>query len=156
MLGLAYTPQVGALGVTLAAALLTNGAGFALAAASDDARAPELRALVGLAARAPGLAALWAIVLASHAGVPLTLGFLGRLQLLLAGVAAPLWPSYAVVGALDLALAAAVALRLGRLLVHPDSRAPLAAAGPAIWLSGALGALLLVLGVWPGALLGPS
>jgi len=118
----------------------------------------------GLGARRPWLAAIFAVALFSLAGMPLTMGFIGKFVIFTAGAGSELWALLIV-----LALTSTIGLYYyTRLIVvmyvrRPEELelagagpgAPVAAAGGAAGVAvlAALTALLIVFGVYPAPLL---
>jgi NADH-quinone oxidoreductase subunit N len=104
----------------------------------------------GLAARAPGLAALLAIFLLSLAGIPPTVGFIAKLTVFGSAIQAGNWP-LALLGVLTSVIAAYAYLRV---IVRMYFRRPAAdveddtAVAPQV-AGFVLAAAVLVLGVFP-------
>ncbi|MBI1992704.1 MAG: NADH-quinone oxidoreductase subunit N [Candidatus Omnitrophica bacterium] len=140
----------------LVAYLFMNLGIFACAVAVvDDAGSESLEAFRGLARRAPGVALLCALFLLSLAGIPPLLGFFGKFLLFGAAIEAHL-AVLAIAGIINSAVALYYYVNIIRLmyLVAPATSSPLAT-GPAIrWALGVCGAGTLLLGLFPGALLG--
>ncbi|MBI3021011.1 MAG: NADH-quinone oxidoreductase subunit N [Candidatus Omnitrophica bacterium] len=140
----------------LVAYLFMNLGIFACAVAVvDDAGSESLEAFRGLASRAPGVALLCVLFLLSLAGIPPLLGFFGKFLLFGAAIEAHL-AVLAIAGIVNSAIALYYYVNIIRLmyLVAPATSSPLAT-GPAIrWALGVCGAATLLLGLFPGALLG--
>jgi NADH-quinone oxidoreductase subunit N len=118
----------------------------------------------GLGARRPWLAAIFSVALLSLAGMPLTMGFIGKFLIVTAGGGAALWALVVV-----LVLSSTIGLYYyTRLIVAMYVRRPeeleLAGAGPAarlaaaggaasITILGALTAMLVLFGVYPSPLI---
>jgi NADH-quinone oxidoreductase subunit N len=132
----------------LAAYTLTSLAAFgAISAISDDARESDrLSDYAGLFWRSPWLAAVLTLSLLSLAGIPLTVGFVGKFYVFAAGVQAETWPLVATVAAgsgigiyyyLRVVLAMIQPADAGqRLALHPAARTALAAAALLILTAG--------------------
>jgi len=71
--------------------------GVVAALSHDEAEAERLEAYAGLFWRAPGLALVLALSLLSLAGIPLTIGFIGKFYVFAAAIHAALWPLVASV-----------------------------------------------------------
>ena len=120
--------------------------------------AEEMDDLRGLFWRRPWLAALMTAAMLSLAGIPLTVGFIGKFAVVSAGASAALWP---VLGVLVIGSALGVYYYLRVVLAMLSERPagePAAAALPAMTLAGAitlavLGLLLLGLGIYPAPLI---
>jgi NADH-quinone oxidoreductase subunit N len=140
-------------------------AAFGVVIAVERRRRGEvtLTTLRGLGRTSPLLAGILSLALLSMAGIPLTAGFIGKLEVFRAGVGAGLtW--LVVIGALSSIVAAAFYLRIAGLMFleepvettgedgTPDVAVPMLSPGltTAIAVSAAL---ILVLGLQPGVLL---
>ena len=110
----------------------------------------------GLGSRRPGLAAIFAVSLFSLAGMPLTVGFIGKFTIVAAGAGAALWALVIV-----LVLTSTIGLYYyTRLIVamyvrRPEAEASGAATGAAAGVAvlAALTGFMLVFGVYPAPLL---
>ncbi len=110
----------------------------------------------GLGSRRPGLAAIFAVSLFSLAGMPLTVGFIGKFTIVAAGAGAALWALVIV-----LVLTSTIGLYYyTRLIVavyvwRPEAEASGAATGAAaaVAVLAALTGFMLVFGVYPAPLL---
>lgn len=143
-------------GFYLLAYLLTNlGAlGVISVLSGDEQEYENLDAYEGLFWREPWLAVILTVNLLSLAGIPLTIGFIGKFYVFAASIHASLWPLVAcvVVGS-GIGLyyyLHVVVVMLGRVLSTPKALPAQSLTKPAL----ALLALLLVgAGVFPGALI---
>ncbi|MCY0886688.1 MAG: NADH-quinone oxidoreductase subunit N [Firmicutes bacterium] len=119
-------------------------------AAGEPDRGPTRQALRGLAYRRPGMALAFGLAALSLAGIPFTGGFLGKVYLLQAAVAAG-QPGLAVAVALGAAVGLLAYLRPLEQVFRRDAAAvvPHPAPGPALVLA-VTAVLTLALGVWPG------
>jgi NADH-quinone oxidoreductase subunit N len=142
----------------LVAYAAVNLGGFgALAALARDGREPlSLGDVAGLARRRPILAAALTVFLISLTGVPVSAGFVGKFYLFSAAVSGGWW-TLAVVGVLMSVVSAYYYLRVvvAMYMREPDGDdawAPVGA-GSALAL-GLATAVVLVLGVYPGPVLG--
>jgi len=131
---------------------------------SEDRDADLLLDYRGLGARRPWLAAIFAVALFSLAGMPLTMGFIGKFVIFTAGAGSELWALVIV-----LVLTSTIGLYYyTRLIVVMYVRRPeeleLAGAGPgarvaaaggavSVAVLAALTAMLIVFGVYPAPLL---
>jgi NADH-quinone oxidoreductase subunit N len=139
-------------------------AAFGVVVAVERARRGEvtLSTLRGLGRRSPLLAGVLALALLSLAGIPLTAGFIGKLEVFRAGIAAgQLW--LVVVGILSSAVAAFFYLRIAGMmfleepaaeetLAQAEERMPVLSGG----LTGAIAfatGLVVVIGIQPQVLL---
>ena len=110
----------------------------------------------GLGSRRPGLAAIFAVSLFSLAGMPLTVGFIGKFTIVAAGAGAALWALVIV-----LVLTSTIGLYYyTRLIVamyvrRPEAEASGAATGAAAGVAvlAALTGFMLIFGVYPAPLL---
>lgn len=107
---------------------LALGAFVAVAAAEGSAGGADL---AGLSRRSPALAAATAVLMAALAGLPPTLGFVGKIGLFAAAVEAGL-VGLALVGVATSVVAAAYYLRVARLAYADAGDAPPGAAGPVL------------------------
>jgi NADH-quinone oxidoreductase subunit N len=149
---------VEAAGYYLAAYVVTTLGAFGAIAVIADPNAETdtqtLQTLRGLAWRRPRVAALLSLTLLSLAGIPLTMGFVGKFYLFTLGVAGHLW---LLLAALILGSAIGLFYYL-RLLVALYAETEAVAPAPApitnagAWALTLLGALLIGLGVYPGPL----
>jgi len=109
----------------------------------------EISHYQGLFWRRPLLAAFFSAMLLSLAGIPLTLGFVGKFYIVAAGVESELW-----------ALLVAVVIGSGiglfyylriifSMTTHTDSDEPIAIPATGGWALGTLAFLLVYLGVYP-------
>ena len=135
-----------------------NVAAFAVVAMlqRDTRRFGGLNSFAGLAARAPGRAAAMAILMLSLTGIPPTVGFFAKLYILLATVEADLW-WLAVIIVLNAALAAFYYLRVIVYMYMRDPEAdpaPLERSASGSFALVVAVAAVIVLGVFPGAVLG--
>jgi NADH-quinone oxidoreductase subunit N len=154
-------PGVSASLFYLAAYFITILAAFGvvtvLSGGSQDAA--ELEAYRGLVWRKPWLAVTLTAALLSLAGIPLTVGFVGKFYLALAGVGAGQWlPVTALVISSIFGLYYYLRVIIVLFTVPADAE-PGAAPPPAVPVAGglALGVLLILmvgLGIFPGVLLG--
>ena len=130
----------------------TNLAAFGVIAAltRDGSEAEELVSYRGLGTRRPWLAAVFAVALFSLAGIPLTVGFIGKFYLVTAGAAASLWVLLVV-----LVVGSTISLYYyTRIIVAMYARAPGDeplghAALPAGMVLAALTGVMVWLGVYP-------
>jgi NADH-quinone oxidoreductase subunit N len=141
--------------------LMTAGAFALLIANSREATGEERVSLedwAGFAREKPALAALFSIFLLSLAGFPLTAGFLGKLFILRAAVAAGLWP-LAVILVMASLLSYFYYLRVIVVMYmspprvegeHAAARLP-APAMAGVGIAAALVVLFFFLGAWPMA-----
>ncbi len=149
-----------AVGVYLVAYLLMTICAFGvLIVLSDPSDAKELessQALTGLLWRRPLWALFFMVALLSLAGLPLTLGFIGKLLIMAAGVNFQLWwlLGFMVIGS---AMGLYYYLRLIVIMVKPQPEVDQASIKPisvsATWVVGSLTLLTLVLGIYPDPLL---
>jgi NADH-quinone oxidoreductase subunit N len=164
---LATGPRAGeAVGFYLAAYFATTLVAFGVVAvlSTGERDAGPLLDFRGLGARRPWLAALFTVALLSLAGMPLTMGFIGKFLIITAGGGAALWALVVV-----LVVASTIGLYYyTRLIIEMYVRRPetleaagagaparLSAAGGAASFAvlGVLAALLVVFGVYPAPLL---
>lgn len=149
-----------AVGVYLVAYLLMTICAFGvLIVLSDPSDAKEVesaQALTGLLWRRPLWALFFIVALLSLAGLPLTLGFIGKLLIMAAGVNFQLWwlLGFMVIGS---AMGLYYYLRLIIIMVKPHSESHSAALQPisvsATLVVGILTLLTLGLGIYPDPLL---
>lgn len=134
--------------------LMTVAALFALQAIAKNTGSESIDSLRGLAQTHPALAWSLAIIYSALAGLPLTVGFVGKFFVLDAAVATGLWVA---VGAAFIGVVAGFYyyLRIIRLMFWEDTTN-----GPAIYLSSTAKAviypsaiLILVLGIYPQPIL---
>lgn len=141
--------------VYLVAYLFMNLGAFAcVSAVHRDTGSESLEAFRGLSARAPLLAAAFAIFLLSLAGIPPLAGFIGKFLLFGAALEADLaW--LAIGGILNSAIALYYYVNLIRLMYlhRPDRQAALQPSWPLVVAVGACAAATLWLGVFPSPLL---
>ncbi|MEQ8859779.1 MAG: NADH-quinone oxidoreductase subunit N [Pseudomonadales bacterium] len=143
-LGAYFAMTVGAFGVVTV-----------LSGRQIDGDADALDAYQGLFWRRPALAVVFTVVLLSLAGIPLTVGFIGKFYLFAAGVSAANW----------LLLAALVAgsgiglyyyLRIVFTMTRSEAEGATGAATPWLpgqWALGAVGLVVLLFGVYPTPLI---
>jgi len=139
----------------IAYSLMTLGAfGTVMLIAAKGEERTDLRAYRGLAKRSPGLAALMTVFMLSLAGIPPTVGFIAKVGVFGAAIDAGYW-SLAVLGVV-VSVAAAffylrviVAMYMQRSEVDPED-----APGALQILLGVTAAAVLVLGVFPGLVMG--
>jgi NADH-quinone oxidoreductase subunit N len=140
----------------VAYATVNLGAFGVIAALARDGEEPALIAdLAGLAARRPPLAAALSVFLVSLTGIPATAGFVGKLYLFNAAVAAG-WVSLAIVGVVMSVVSAYYYLGVvvTMYMREPAGEDRWAAVPPAAVFALAFSAgVTLLLGVWPAALL---
>lgn len=133
--------------MTLAAfAVITTLSGAGATRDMDD-----IDAFTGLLWRQPLAAVVLAVALLSLAGIPLTLGFIGKFYLVAAGVDRGLWPLLWVL-LLGSGIGLFYYLRILYALIRPTDPDVAEAARPSLaggWVLGLLAGLLLLLGVWP-------
>ncbi len=139
----------------LAYAVMTLGAfGAVSQLSSDAAESADIADYLGLFWRRPWLAAVFTGMLLSLAGIPLTVGFIGKFYLLLAGVESGLWLLLAalVVGS---GIGLYYYLRIVyRMLLPAAADAPATRRRTAgFTVVAALFAVLIFLGVYPAALM---
>lgn len=151
---LAGPDGMGAAAGYLLAYTVANVAAFAvlLRVVGDDDRGDQLARFAGLAKRRPFLAACMALAMFSLAGFPPTVGFVAKLSVFQAAIAAGWWP-LALLGILTSVLAVVFYARVVLTMYQrePDGPAPLAsrpAAGTVLTLALASSAVLL-LGLFP-------
>jgi NADH-quinone oxidoreductase subunit N len=144
--------------VYLSTYLLTSLGAFAVLASlttiNGDARGDSFEHLRGLAKRSPFLAVVLAFQLVSLAGIPLTAGFVGKFAVFAVAASASLWLllGVAVVGSVIGLYYYMRALIL--LFQTPDPLGGEVAVSPLnAVLVGALGLAVLLVGLWPSALL---
>jgi NADH-quinone oxidoreductase subunit N len=136
--------------------LMTVGAfGVVMLVASRGEEQTSLDAYAGLARRSPGLAALMTVFLLSLAGIPPTAGFIAKVTVFGAAIAAGNWP-LAVVAVVASVVAAFFYLRV---IVYMYMREPEGVVGSDPGLmprvaAGVLAAGVVVLGIFPGILTG--
>lgn len=140
----------------LAYAIMTLGAfGVVSLVSSDALEKDNIADYQGLFWRRPWLAASFTGILLSLAGIPLTVGFIGKFYLVLAGVESGLWLLLAalVVGS-GIGLYYYLRIVYRMLLPEPESPPDLQAGTAACSVVFTLFALLIVLGVYPASLMG--
>jgi NADH-quinone oxidoreductase subunit N len=134
-------------------------AAFGVVIAVERRRRGEvtLAALRGLGRTSPLLAGILALALLSLAGIPLTAGFIGKLEVFRAGIAAG-WTWLVGIGVLSSVVAAGFYLRIAGVMFLDDApedgsdRTPVLSAGLAA-ATAVTAALVLVVGVQPALLL---
>lgn len=142
----------------LAAYTVTSLAAFgAISAISDDARESDrLSDYAGLFWRSPWLAAVLTISLLSLAGIPLTVGFVGKFYVFAAGVQAETWPLVATV-VVGSGIGIYYYLRVVLALIQPADAGQRLALHPAAGTALAAAALLvLAAGLFPQFLIGAA
>jgi NADH-quinone oxidoreductase subunit N len=145
------------MGVYLASYMLANlgalGVVSALSGDDEEEECARLSAYRGLFRRDPWLAGILAICLLSLAGIPLTLGFIGKFYVFALGVDAELWP---LVGAVVVGSGLGIYyyLRvLALMLGEEEGEAAMSAPVQAKWLLTLPVALLLWTGLFPQSLM---
>ena len=136
--------------------LMTVGAfGVVMLVSARGEEQTSLESYAGLAKRSPGVAAVMAVFLLSLAGVPPTAGFIAKVTVFSAAIAAGNWP-LAVIGVLASVVAAFFYLRV---IVYMYMREPAEEleADPSMLprvAAGVLAVAVVTLGVFPGILSG--
>jgi len=133
------------------AASVLGGFGAVMLASGGSLERSDLDSFRGLSRRSPLLAALMTLFLLSLAGIPPTVGFIGKVTVFSAAVRAGYWP-LVLVGVLTSVVAAFFYIRVIVLMYMQESETEVSLdAGPATRLVLAVPAILvLVLGVFPG------
>jgi NADH-quinone oxidoreductase subunit N len=136
----------------------TFGAVTVLSLRDGERDADSIEDYRGLFYRRPFLASMFALMLLSLAGIPLTVGFIGKLFVMAAGVQGTLWWQMAalVIGSV---IGLFYYLRIVIVMASPvPETEPARPAAPAEWAGGAVMAALTIalifLGVYPTPLLG--
>ncbi len=129
LLGVAIDTPAALAGATLqitADVLMKTGAFVVVGAAASLGIGPLITDYKGLGHSRPGISASFAIMLLSLAGMPLTLGFVGKFYLFFAAVEAPgYFILLAIAGLLNSAISVFYYARILRLMYMPDdSKAP--------------------------------
>lgn len=141
--------------VYMTAYLVTSLAGFGviILLSTKERDADDLDDFRGLAWRRPWAAAFFILALLSLAGIPLTLGFLGKFYVLTAGVGSGLWVLVFAL-AMNSAIGVFYYMRVVfTLFQEKDAGAAESPAAPlGMGVLAGLGALLVVLGVYPSPL----
>ncbi|GGO78180.1 NADH-quinone oxidoreductase subunit N [Marinobacterium nitratireducens] len=132
----------------LAYSLTTLGAFALIGCVCEAGDEPDYRleAFAGLIWRAPLLGASLMLILLSLAGIPLTVGFIGKFYIVAAGVDAGLWWLLAVLVA-GSAIGLYYYLRIILIMLAPQSEP--SGIGGGRWLVYGLTLLLVLLGVYP-------
>ena len=139
----------------VAYAVMTLGAfGVVTLLSSDREELDHIAGYQGLFWRQPWLAAAFTGMLLSLAGIPLTVGFIGKFYLVLAGVESGLWLLLAalVIGS-GIGLYYYLRIVYRMLLPAPEDAPPLREGSAGFGVVMALFALLLVFGVYPASLM---
>ena len=139
----------------VAYAVMTLGAfGVVTLLSSDSEEFDHIAGYQGLFWRRPWLAAAFTGMLLSLAGIPLTVGFIGKFYLVLAGVESGLWLLLAalVIGS-GIGLYYYLRIVYRMLLPAPEDAPPLREGSAGFGVVMALFALLLVFGVYPASLM---
>src|SRR6185437_5886447 len=120
-----------------------------LSASSDAGEIEELDAYRGLIWRRPWLGGTFAVMLLSLAGIPLTMGFVGKFYAIDAGVSAAMWPAVIalIVGSV---IGLFYYLRVIVALCTPTPEGVSAYAGAVPRAGGAALAVLTLLLIWLG------
>lgn len=157
LIGVAAGSSRGAWGVAfylLGYTFMTLGAfAVALRVTRGGEEADAIADLTGLASRSPALAAAMAVFMVSLAGLPPTVGFVGKLYVFTAALEAG-QSALAIVGVLASVVSAYYYLRVAYTMFTGEPASGIAFAGDR-WLGGALlaaAAGVLVLGVFPSPL----
>ena len=133
----------------------TLGAFGVIAVLSTGERdADRMEDFRGLARRRPWLAGLMTAMLLSLAGIPLTAGFVGKFYVFLAGVGGSLWLlvlAFAVNSTIGLFYYLRIVMMIFQSQVGPVPPSPRVPVMAGVAL-GALGVLLIAIGVWPAPL----
>lgn len=123
-----------------------------LSRAGHDRDAERLDDLRGLFWRRPALAGIFALMMLSLAGIPMTAGFTGKFTLFTVGVQANLWLALGIM-VIGSAIGVFYYLRVAAALFRRGATLAEATAGPAHWAGGvviaATAALTLGLGLYP-------
>jgi NADH-quinone oxidoreductase subunit N len=129
--------------------------GIVTVLSSSHGDASDLEDYRGLFWRRPAIAGIFTAVLLSLAGIPATMGFLGKFYVLAAGADASAWPLNIVLVLTSVAgLFYYLRIVVTLYSAPPDLPAPIQSlAGGSAFVLGALAILLIWVGVYPAALL---
>ncbi len=153
-LGLFGPAPAPAIGYYLLVYALSTGLALAVLSQIDAGGGVPYDALSGLIKRSPLLAGLWLLALFSLAGLPPLAGFWGKYLVFLEAARGGAWGLLAF-ALLTAVVAAYYYLRLAALafFAHPEASGEIEVEPLAAFTLGLVGALVLVLGVFPGLLM---